>query len=118
MMMKSWMMELENQPIILDFYRIAQMCENLGPVVLAGLLSRFLKESDILIQKLSNPEVNKQQLVDVIKEMHKVTNSVAVLGAIEIHAKLQNVKIKGESGLSENLWNAVDKLGPVWSRVK
>ena len=81
-------------------------------------MSRFLKENDILIQKLSNPEVNKQQLVDVIKEMHKVTNSVAVLGAIEIHAKLQNVKIKGESGLSENLWNAVDKLGPVWSRVK
>ena len=77
-----------------------------------------MKESDILIQKLSNPEVNKQQLVYVIKEVHKVTDSVAVLGAIEIHAKLQNVKIKGESGLSENLWSAVDKLGPVWSRVK
>ena len=77
-----------------------------------------MKESDILIQKLSNPEVNKQQLVYVIKEVHKVTDSVAVLGAIEIHAKLQNVKVQGESGLSENLWNAVDKLGPVWSRVK
>ena len=94
------------------------MCENLGPVVLAGLSSRFLQESVILIQKLSNPEVNKQQRVDVIKEVHKVTDSVAVLGAIEIHAKLQNVKIKGEYGLSENLWNAVDKLGPVWSRIK
>ena len=52
-------MELENQPIIFDFYRIALLCENIGPVVLAGLLSRFLKESDILIQKLSNTEANK-----------------------------------------------------------
>lgn len=69
------------------------MCENLGPVVSAGILNQFLKESDILIHKLSNPEVNKEQLVAVIKEAHKVTFSVAVLGTIEIQTKLKNVKI-------------------------
>ena len=69
------------------------MCENLGPVVSAGLLNRFLKESDILIHKLSSPEVNKEQLVAVIKEGHKVKFSVAVLGTIEIQTKLKNVKI-------------------------
>ena len=45
-------MELEDQTIIFGFYRIAGMCENLGPVVSAGLLNRFLKESDILTHKL------------------------------------------------------------------
>ena len=69
------------------------MCENLGPVVSAGLLNRFLKESDILLHKLSNPAVNKEQLVEVIKEVRKVTFSVAVLGTIEIQTKLKNVKI-------------------------
>lgn len=111
-------MELEDQPNIFNFDRIAEMRENLGPMVLAGLLNRFLKEGDALLQKLSNPEINQEQLFDVIEEVHKVIGSAAVLGAIEIQAKLQNVEMECKLGHSENLWNAVDELGPVWSRVK
>ena len=111
-------MELKYQPNIIDFNRISEMRKNLGPVVVAGLLNRFLKEGDILIQKLSNPEINQEQLGDLIEEVHKVTGSAAVLGAIEIQAKLQNVEIEGKLGHSDNLWNAVDELGSVWSRVK
>jgi len=111
-------MQLEDYPNIFDFDRIAEMRESLGPVVLAGLLERFLKEGDRLLQKLSNLEIEQELLNDLIKEVHKVTGSAAVLGAIEIHAKLQNVEIEGKSGHSENLWNAVDELRRVWLRAK
>lgn len=115
---KGNVMNMENQTIILEVDRIAEMRDSLGTVALAGLFDRFLNEGDSLIEHLSNPEIRQEPLTDVIAAVHKVAGSAAVLGTIAMRTQLQLAETEGKSGQSEKLWKAVDELERIWLRTK
>ena len=111
-------LNMKNQKNVLDVDRITEIRDSLGSVVLAGLFERYLKEGDSLLDNLTNSEISKEPLKDVIAEVHKVAGSAAVLGTIEMHAKLQLIETVGKSEGRENIRMALNELEPVWLRTK
>ncbi|WP_353339506.1 ATP-binding protein [Pelagimonas sp. KU-00592-HH] len=103
---------------LVDPAQIEEMRENVGPEVFATFLTRFIGETDALLDLWDTIGETGNLPEDMAGEAHKIAGSAAVFGAVALRGALLSIEEMAKDSETASVREALPELQRTWSETR
>jgi HPt (histidine-containing phosphotransfer) domain-containing protein len=101
-----------------DPAQIEELRENVGPEVFATFLTRFIGETDALLDLWDAIGDTGDLPEDMAGEAHKIAGSAAVFGAVALRGALLSIEEMAKDSEIASVREALPELKRIWSETR